>query len=226
MSMYGTTSYAMGADTATSIITKDQAVAAKRELARMKRSLTKWLHYRSINDQVAAGASAAVKSPLLKLPGANPPPAVVQKAKLASIRSDESTLALQLHQLLSEVFDAGQLPSPEGPNAAVALAQIAIAGKLPGESPTPTAVGFLWMWPAVIVVGGIVLVLTTLIRSNADVAMEKERLECIKAGKCTDTGFWLKVGAVGLVGWIAWDKAGLGHRVTGLFKKKGGKHRR
>lgn len=222
MPIYGSPSYALGDPT--SLITKGQAGQAKRELARMKRSLTRWLRYRASNDQVAAGAAAAVPSPILKRPGANPAPAAVVQMNLQRIRTGEAALAAHLHQLLSEVFDAGTLPSPTSADAAPRLASIAIAGKLPGELASPTPVGTLpWVWPAVIVVGGIVLVLTTLIRSNADQQMESERLECVKSGKCTDTGFWLKVGAVGFVGWLAWDKAGLGHRLTGILK--GGRKR-
>ena len=228
MPIYGSPSYAMGADAVvaaatTAPVTKAQAAAAQRELARMKRSLTRWLKFRTLNDALAAGQP--VKAPLLKTPGARPPAPAVQQRTLARLRADESTLAVQLHQLLSEVFDAGQLPDPDAPGAAAALARIAIAGKLPGESAAPSAAGSAWLWPAVIVAGGIVLVLTTLIRSNADVAMERERLECVKSGACTDTGFWLKVGAVGFLGWLAWDKAGLGHRLTGILKGTGGRRR-
>ncbi len=229
MPIYGAPSYALGAAAAalTAPVTKATAAQAKRELQRMKRSLTRWLRYRAINDQVANGAAGAVRSPVLKYPGAQPPPAAVAKMRLPQIRQGEAALAMHLHQLLSEVFDAAALPSPDvtqDPDAAAKLASIAIAGKVPGEGPTPTPVGAIpWVWPAVIVVGGIVLVLTTLIRSNADEAMEREHLECVKSGKCTDTGFWLKAGAVGLIGWLAWDKAGLGHRLTGILK--GGRRR-
>ena len=72
----------------------------------------------------------------------------------------------------------------------------------------------------VIVVGAVAFVISQKIRSDAEAAAEHERLECIKAGKCTDTGFWLKVGAVGLVGWLAWDKMGLRERAKTVFSKK------
>lgn len=225
MPIYGSPSYAMGdeaqqivASAATAPVTMAQAAAAKRELARMKRSLTRWLRYRAINDQVAAGAAAP--SPILKYPLASPPAPTVARMKLALIRSDEAVLAQQLYQLLSEVFDPGQLPSPTGPDAVVALARIAVSGKLPGDGGSPVATGMSWVWPAVIVVGGVVLVLTTLIRSNADQAMEKERIECIKSGACTDYGFWLKVGGAAVAGWVVWEKFGVGTKVKSMVKRR------
>jgi hypothetical protein len=227
MQIYSAPSYGMGLDVAaaaTAPITTQQAQLARAELSKMRRALTRWLHYRQINDAVAAGQARQVPNALLKRPGAQPPPAAVAKlANDRARRANEETLALHLHQLLSEVFDAGTLPSPNlnaDPNAAVKLAAIAISGKLPGEQATPTATGFIWLWPAVIVVGAIALVLTTMIRSNAEIAMDRERTECIKAGKCTDSGFWLKVGAVAVVGWFVWDKAGLRERVTGALGKR------
>jgi len=226
--IYGGPSYQMGADeaivnaAANAPITAAQAQAGKVELAKMKRSLASWLKYRSMNDQIAAGGASSLPTPLLKTPGASTPPAAVMSLRLRRERfADESELAAQLHTLLAEVFDGGTLPDPDvqkNPNAAVELAKIAIAGKLPGEAAAPTAAGFIWMWPLVIVVGAIAFVITTAIRSSADVAKEKERLECIKAGKCTDTGFWLKVGALTVVGWIVWDKMGVGERVKRAVK--------
>jgi hypothetical protein len=106
------------------------------------------------------------------------------------------------------------------PNAAVELAQIAIAGKLPGEAPTPDAAGVIWMWPLVIVVGAIAFVITSSIRSKADVAKEREKYECIRAGHCTDSGFWLKLGAIAIVGFIVWDRLGVGAKVKGMIKGK------
>lgn len=238
---YGMTSYQMGHDdelvddelvddndlvqpTVTAPITKANAVKAKAELNRMRSSLTQWLKYRAINDEVAAGRGDSVPAPFLKKPGAKPMPPQAMAMRLRVQRlSDEGTLAKQLHALLSEVFDPGTLPDPnidKNPNAAVELAKIAIAGKIPSDK-GPQAQGFIWLWPIAIVVGGIALVIMFAIRSSADVAKERERLECIKAGKCTDTGFWLKVAAVGVVGWLVWDKAGLGSRITGAFKKGG-----
>jgi hypothetical protein len=70
----------------------------------------------------------------------------------------------------------------------------------------------------VIVVGAIAFVITSSIRSSAETAAEHERYECIKAGKCTDTGFWLKMGAIAMIGWLVWDKAGVGAKIMGSRK--------
>jgi hypothetical protein len=203
-------------------ITRSELSRARSELARMKRSLTKWLKYRAINDAVAAGQP--LKAPLLRTPGARTPTAVAHTLVMTRARlADEQPLALELHTLLSEIFDPAQLPAPDlakNPNAAVELAQIAIAGKLPGESTAQQPVGMSWLWPLGIVVGAVAFVITTAIRSKADVAKERERLECVKAGACTDTGFWLKIGAIAVVGWIVWDRMGLRERVTGALKGK------
>jgi hypothetical protein len=229
MAIYGGASYQMGADeavvqaAANAPITASQAQAGKVALAKMKRSLKAWLKYRAMNDQIAAGSASTIPTPLFRTPGAAPPPPAVMGLRLRRERfADESELAAQLHSLLSEVFDGGTLPDPDvqkNPNAAVELARIAIAGRLPGDADVmPTAQGFFWLWPLVIVVGAIAFVITTAITSSADVAKEKERIECIKAGKCTDTGFWLKVGSIALVGWIVWDKMGVGARVKRAVK--------
>jgi hypothetical protein len=223
--IYSGPSYSMGDDlevtaAATAPVTPATSARAKAELARMKRSLRAWLRYRRINDAVATGHGGMVPDAILKRPG-KPVAAAAVAARLSSTRAlEEAPLAANLYRLLSEVFDPSSLPSPSSPNAAVQLAEIAIAGKLPGEAGAPSPTGFIWLWPAVIVVGAIALVITTKIRSDADEAAEREKYECIKAGKCTDSGFWLKIGAIALGGWILWDKVGLGERVTGALKRR------
>jgi hypothetical protein len=196
-------------------VSSAQAQAAKRELVAMRASLTKWLHYRRLNSHMAGGVSV-VPDAAFKRPGAKRlPPAVLTLRLAAGRKRPEAELAMQLHQLLSEVFDASELPSPDtekNPDAAAVLAMIAISGKLPGEAPS-SAVGFIWMWPVVIVVGALAYVISTAIRSSAEQAAERERYECIKSGACTDYGFWLKLGAVAFIGWIAWEKFGGGVRV-------------
>lgn len=208
---------------ATAPISSAQAQAAKAELVRMRASLARWLKYRTMNDALAAGAN--VPQPLLKNPRAHRAPAAVIALRLAQgRRGDEAELAAQLHQLLSEVFDAATLPDPDttkNPKAAVQLAQIAISGAVPGESARPAAAGFVWLWPLVIIVGALVFVIATAIKTNADAAAERERLECIKSGACTDYGFWLKVGAIGFISWFAWDRMGVGDRVKKLVKGRG-----
>jgi len=230
MPIYGSPNYSMGLADANAPLTARNAAKAKADLARMKRSLRSWLHYRGINDAVMSGRGAP--DALLKRPGARPPaPADVAARLMGPRRADEQRLATNLYRLLSEVFDAGDLPSPdiaENPHAAVELAQIAIDGKLPGETgmPTPQGLGFIWLWPAVVVVGVLAMVITIKIRSDADVAKEREKFECIQSGKCTDSGFWLKAAAIGIGGWFLWDKAGLRERVQGVIGRKGAAGRR
>ena len=228
--MYGSPSYGMGdsskeklvAAAANAPVTSAQAQRGKLELAKMRRSLASWLKFRLLNDQVALGKP--VPPPLLKRPGAiRPSPAAMRQCLSAQRGEDEQALATQLYQLLAEVFDPKSLPEPNlanNPSAAVELARIAIAGKLPGEGIAPQEVGAIWMWPLVIVIGVIGFVIMTSIRSSADVAKERERIECIKAGACTDSGFFLKLGAVAVIAWLVWDKLGVGERVKGALAKR------
>lgn len=229
METYGSPSFSMGADdeamvasAATSPLTAQQARAAKTELKKMRRALEGWLRYRAINDRAAAGQA---KAALLKRPGAKAPPPPVIALRLRRERAAyEQGLANDLYALLAEVFGGEALPSPDvgkDPQAAVKLAMIAVSGKLPGEGSAPTATGLIWLWPLALVLGAVAFVLSSKIRSDAETAQERERLQCIRDGHCTDSGFWLKVGAVGFLGWLAWDRMGLGQRVTGAFRRGG-----
>lgn len=198
-------------------VTKAQAVKNATSLKQMKSSLVSWLKFRALNDQVAQGYG--VPKALLKRPGANT--ATASSTVIAERPIAEAQLASQLHALLSEVFDAGSLPDPDlmkNPDGAVQLAKIAVAGKLPGDATAPAAQGFVWLWPLVIIVGAIAYVITTQIRNSADVAKENERIACIEAGACTDTGFWLKFGAIAVGAWIIWDKFGVGVKVKQAMK--------
>ncbi len=221
--IYSSPSYAMGAD---NLVNAPQARQAHDELRGMKRSLRSWLGYRRKNDAVAAGQATKLRTPALKTPGARPPAPGIMAQRLRRQRAaSEQELAEHLHMLLSEIFDASDLPTPDvakDPDVAVDLAEIAVTGVLPGEMGSPSAQGLLWLWPIAIVVGGVAFVVATAIRSQADLAKERERLECVKAGKCTDTGFWLKIGGMAVVGWIVWDKMGVGERVA---RALGGKKR-
>ncbi len=177
-------------------------ITARQQIRKMQSSMRGWLKYRQMNDEVARGLRKA------KLPAH-------VAAKLLHSERDyaaEQALANKLYHLLSEMFDPASLPSPDvakDPDAAVRLAKIAIAGQLPGTSPQkPVDLGFIWMWP-VLIVGGLVYVLSSTISNLADVAKEKERLKCIRDGACTDYGFWLKAAGIVVIGWVIWDKAGL-----------------
>jgi len=225
MSVYGSPAYQLGdeelvAAAANAPITKDQAAQAKLELKRMQGALRSWLKYRTINDKIAAGQAEHIPNPLLKRPGTFAPPAAAMLLRLSNDRAArESALAKNLYALLSEVFDSSQLPSPQDRNAAVSLARIAVGGKLPGDR-SPEAAGFIWLWPLVVVIGVVAFTISQKIKSDAAAAAEHERIECIKAGKCTDTGFWMKFGAIAVVGWIAWDKMGLRERSKTFFARK------
>lgn len=201
--------------TSSAPVTLAEKAKAEAELRKMKSSLVGWLKYRAINNEVAAGTRKA------KIP----PGLAKKNIEEGRDWGLEQKLANQLHVLLSETFDAGQLPTPSlqrDPEAAVKLAQIAIAGKVSGESAGPAGVGLFWMWPAVVVVGLVLFTVVYKIRSDAALAEEKERIECVKMGACTDYGFWLKLGGVAVLGWFVWDKFG-GREAAGRLRSRAGR---
>lgn len=202
---------AMGeAEALTAPVTPAEKAKAEKRIKQMRRSLTRWLKKRKINDEAAMGLRKA-KVPASVL------------AKTLPLERDwnlEQRLAIQLHGLLSEFMDAATLPNPDiskDPNAAVKLAQIAIGGKLPSEASAPQAQGLLplLVWPVVLVVGMVLFVVMGKISSDADLAELKEENRCKASGACTDSGFWLKLAGITIVSWIAWDKLG----VKKAFKK-------
>jgi hypothetical protein len=175
----------------------DQAAKSKAaaSLKKMQKSLTRWLGYRSAMNKAAE-----------KLP-----PAAVAKLKQDRFATEQA-LANNLHALLIEMGACGTaIPAADvscDPDAAAKLAEVAIAGKTPGEVSSPQATGIFW-WLIAIPVAGVVLVISQWIKSKADLAMEQEKTRCIQSGACTDEGFWLKWGAIAVIGWLAWDKFGL-----------------
>ena len=200
MALYSTTSYAMGA----ADVTPAEAAKATAALRKMRRALKGWLKFRTLNNAIAQGKAPA------KVPAGYAKMLVEQGRDWAR----EQRMANQLHVLLSETFDGGSLPSPDvsrDPDAAVKLAQIAVSGRLPDEVASPGAqgLGFFWLWPAVVVVGLVLFTVVYKIHSDAQQAEDLEKTKCIEMGGCTDYGFWLKIGAVALIGWLAWDKFGL-----------------
>lgn len=212
--LYSAPSYAMGAAEAGAVTPAEKA-QAEAAIRKMRRALKGWLKYRMLNNAAAAGQIAA-----------KVPPGIAKK--IVSESRDwalEQRIATRLHALLSEMFDAQTLPNPDvsrDPDAAVKLAQIAISGRLPSESAAPAAQGLIWLWPAVVVVGLVLVTLMFKIRSDAALAEERERMECIKMGACTDYGFWLKLGGITVAVWLAWDKFGLREAVGRLRKKAAG----
>lgn len=186
-------------------VSSPQVKKAAVELERMKRSLASWLKYRTLNDAVAAGQAKSKVTP------------EVAKAIVASTRDStaERDLAVKLHTLLTEL-GVKPLPDPSAPGAAVQLAGIALAG---GNMPMGNVgITHPWLWP-VLIVGGLLLAVTTAVKTAADVAKEREHYACIQSGACTDYGFWLKAGGVAAVGWFAWKELGLGETVRGILKK-------
>lgn len=176
---------------------------AATELAGMQRSLRGWLKYRALNDAVRSGQ-------------------IPSRTGVAPVRdmATEQDLATKLYALLEALEPTARLPSPDlraNPAAAVQLAKIAVGGPM---QTTATAQGATpgWMWP-VAIVGGLLLAVTTAIRSAADVAKDREEKECIRAGACTDAGFWLKWATVIGLGWFAWKELGVGHAVRGYIKR-------
>ena len=185
---------------------------AKLELARMKGALRTWLTYRAKNDIVLAGGAPSGRK---LIPGA--------KLLVASARDLqlEQKLATQLHTLLSEVTPNAKLPSDDlrtNPHAAVELARIAIGDRVPSGL-SGVAIPANLPWIPLAIIGGVLLAITTAIKSHAELAAEKERIACIQAGACTDYGFWLKWAAIIGVGYLAWTKFGLREQVMRMKKK-------
>lgn len=195
-------------------ITTSEVQQAATELARMRRSLQAWLKYRALNDQVLAGA-ARVRKPL------EYGQRVIATARASGAEQD---LANKLNALLTAIMPGQPLPSPDlttNPQGAVQLAQIALQGGAVAAGPSATGglagAAHPWLWP-VLIVGGVLLVITTAIKTQADLAAQHEQNACIEAGACTDYGFWLKAGGVLFLAWFAWEKMGVGD----VFRKKGG----
>lgn len=188
-------------------ITTPEVQRASVELDRMRGSLSSWLKYRSINDRVLAGTLRTKK-----------PIAYAQQVVSANRDlSAEQDLASKLHALLSVVMRGQDLPNADlrsNPQGAVQLAQVALMGGSSVAGPVATGglfsaltSGHPWMWPALIV-GGLLLVVVTAIKTAADVAKDREEKACIQAGACTDYGFWLKAGGVAVLAWFAWERFG------------------
>jgi hypothetical protein len=202
---------AMGASKVVSTpVTPAEKAKAEKRIKSMRRSLARWIKKRKINDEAAMGRRKA------KVPAH----VLAKTLPLARDWALEQRIAIQLHGLLSDLMDASTLPDPDiakDPNAAVKLAQIAIGGKLPSEARGPQAQGVLpiLIWPVVVVIGMVALVAMSKISSDADLAELKENNRCVESGACTDSGFWLKMAGIAVVGWVAWDKLG----VKKAFKK-------
>ena len=198
----------------TSISTREVQQAAA-ELARMRAALAAWLRFRTLNDRVLAG-TAPVRKPL----------AYAQRV-VASGRdlAAEQDLANKLHALLAVVMAGQSLPNADlrsNPLGAVQLAQVALMGGASVSGPVATGGiftgGHPWLWPALIV-GALLVTVTTAIKTAADVAKDREEKACIEAGACTDYGFWLKAAGIGAILWFAWKEMGGKELLHSLTKK-------
>jgi len=186
--IYSTVNYGLGTTAPAPLAAAPGDAMAKLE--KMKDSLRKWLSYRTASDS-RVDTDAEVK-------------------RLARSRMrDEQALTTNLYTLLTQAgFPETSLPVPDvkiDPNAAVELAELVISG----ETPAPAAQGFV----PFLIAGGVVAglwAISSAIKSQADLAAEKERLRCIQSGACTDYGFWLKVGGISAAAWVVWS----------VFKKK------
>jgi hypothetical protein len=193
--------------TAAALVSKTDVQRAKVELDRMKGSLRSWLKFRALNDAVAAGTAPTTK----------PRKYAAEVVTQSRDWDAEQKLAKQLYVLLSETLPGVQLPDPNivtNPQAAPQLAKIAIDGP-PSSSPQAQGAWYT-SWP-VLIVGGLLLAITTTIRTVAEVAKDKEEKACIQAGACTDSGFWLKVGGISMLVYIAWQM-GLGDQIKKALK--------
>lgn len=195
-------------------LTTSDVAHARTKLKRMRRVLVKWLELRALTDKVASGALTTKK----------PNARAIAEAQVAQRPTTEIRLAKKLHALLSTIEPDVSLPNPEEPNAAVAMAIFAIDGKMPGDGATKGGMSGIggaahpWMWPALIV-GGLLLAVTTAIHSAADVVKDREEKACIQAGACTDYGFWLKAAVIVGGAWFVWEKLGVGDKVKGAIKR-------
>lgn len=197
-------------------ITTTEVQRAATELARMRGSLTSWLRYRTLNDRVLAG-TAAVRMPL---PYAR---RLVAQSRDMEVEQD---LANKLHALLEVVAAGQELPNADlrsNPAGAVQLAQVAIMGGTQVSSPTATgglfSGGHPMMWP-LLIVGALLITVTTAIRTVADVAKDREEKACIQAGACTDYGFWLKAAGIAIGAWFAWTHMGVREAVHSITKER------
>ncbi len=207
--IFSAPSYGMGdGDTVAPMPDSAKVAKAKRNIDRMTRSLKSWLKFRKRMDLAAAGVTQKV----LPTPGQFAvAPEVLQQTMLYQRFEAEQPLALELSTLLKIVYgNDAKLPDPrldKNPNAAEQLAEIAIRGKIDEAVASPQSVGLLpVVWGIIAITGAVGFTAITAVRSWADVAKERERIACITAGACTDSGFWLKMGIIGVGGYFIYNR--------------------
>jgi len=208
MSIYSSPAYALGAVETSS---KHEATAAVKS---MRRSLRGWLKIRNEMNKYVAGTR---KAPALFRAAKPLPPAIVGATLQSERYQVEQELGDLLYALLTEM--GYSVPQPDvatDPDATVKLAQIVVNGKTPDEVNGQQGQGIVWFVLA-IPIAGVVIIMSQYLKSKADVAKEQEKTRCIESGACTDSGFWLKWGAIAVASWVVWDKFGLRESV---IKKK------
>lgn len=165
------------------------------EIEKMRKGLVGWLRARAILAAAAAG----------QVQGAN---AAMAKRALARYTPTEVALGKELYRLLREVDSEVNLP--EDP---VELAKLAL-----GNTSQEARVMSTGIWPLLIVVGGAILLISSIVNRLADKAEEERYLECVEAGACPPPTNWGKVvmfGALGVGLWFLWAKTNVFNR----FKK-------
>ena len=178
-----------------------QGQKSRQALNNMRGELKSWLRFRRMNDDVATGKA---KGKISRGRAAQRLPAIRDWDR-------EQVLANDLYTLLAEVMDPRELPDPSKTGSAVVLAEIVVAGKLPDET-SPSDIGIIWLWPAVVIFGVGAMVIMYKIKSDAEVLMQKEKMECIKTSgwlACAEAIDFIKIAAVGGAIWFAWEKLGV-----------------
>lgn len=192
---------------AQALVSKSDVQKARAELGRMRGSLSAWLKYRELNDAVVAGKASTSKPRAFAV-------AVIEQSR---DQQAEQKLAKQLYVLLAETMPGVELPDANlqvNPDGAVQLARLALYG--PPAKGNQAQGAWYTSWP-VLIVGGLLLSVTTVVTSMADVAKEREHYACVRAGACTDYGFWLKAGGIAALLYVAWH-LGAGERVKRYLK--------
>lgn len=165
------------------------------EIERMRKSLVGWLRVRGILAAAAEG----------KVQGANAERAA---RALSRYTPTEKALGKELYRLMREVDSEVNLP--EDP---VELAKLALSNTSKEAKVTATGI-----WPLLIVVGGVVLLVASVVNRLSEKAEEERYLECVEAGACPPPTNWGKVVFWGVLAagvWFAWTRTNVFNR----FKK-------
>jgi hypothetical protein len=171
-------------------------VLAQIEINKMRGALGSWLKWRGKLMEVARG----------KTPGN----ADLATQALKGYHPEEVALAKKLEELL-EAIEPGEDFSGMDP---VELAQYTLKDQIS----SPTAQGGVLTW---VVAGGTLILLFT-VKTLADSASEKRKLEACKSGISEACPFnwkrWLFIGSLGLGAYLLWAKTDFKTWLGGVFK--------